>query len=73
MFVICVVEILLYVCKVGGVSIKGKGKEEGSNFGIGGVGEEFFRGLDEWERKFFCKVYDGVKFGKEWMDSIKKN
>ncbi|KAK4641458.1 DNA replication protein [Podospora bellae-mahoneyi] len=72
-FVTRAAEISLHARKVGGVSTKGKGKEEGSNLGIGGAGEEFLRGLDEWERKLFRKAHDGAKSGKEWMDSIKKN
>jgi GINS complex subunit 3 len=66
-------EIALHARKVGG-SAGGKGgaSEEGSNLGVGGAGEEFLRGLDEWERRLFRKAHDGTKAGKEWMDSVKK-
>ncbi|KAK4447796.1 putative DNA replication complex GINS protein psf-3 [Podospora aff. communis PSN243] len=62
-------EIALHARKLGGA---GKG-EEGSNLGVGGAGEEFLRGLDEWERRLFRKAHDGSKAGKEWMEKIKKH
>ncbi len=72
-FVTRAAEIALHARKVGGASgSKGGASEEGSNLGVGGAGEEFLRGLDEWERKLFRKAHDGAKAGKEWMDSIKK-
>jgi GINS complex subunit 3 len=49
------------------------GEEKASNLGVGGAGEEFLRGLDEWERKLFRKAHDGTKVGKEWMDGVKKH
>ncbi|KXX79379.1 DNA replication complex GINS protein psf3 [Madurella mycetomatis] len=74
-FVTRATEIALHARKVGGIAHKAKGKgpaEEGSNLGLGGAGEEFLRGLDEWERKLFRKAHDGAKAGKEWMEGIKK-
>lgn len=74
-FVTRATEIALHARKVGGVGHKTKGKgpaEEGSNLGLGGAGEEFLRGLDEWERKLFRKAHDGARAGKEWMEGIKK-
>ncbi|KAH6616025.1 hypothetical protein B0J18DRAFT_294512 [Chaetomium sp. MPI-SDFR-AT-0129] len=71
-FVARAAEVALHARKVGGVGHKGKG-EEGSNLGIGGAGEEFLRGLDEWERKLFRKAHDGAKAGKEWMEGVKKH
>ncbi|KAI1433998.1 hypothetical protein GGR50DRAFT_664879 [Xylaria sp. CBS 124048] len=38
-----------------------------------GAGEEFLRGLEEWERKLFKKAHDGAKGTKEWMEGIKKH
>lgn len=40
--------------------------------GIGNRGEEFLRGLEEWERGLFRRGHDGVKGAKEWMDKVKK-
>ncbi|KAK0630468.1 hypothetical protein B0T17DRAFT_490520 [Bombardia bombarda] len=67
-------EIALHARKVGGANQHGaKGQaDEASNLGVGGAGEEFLRGLDEWERKLFRKAHDGTRAGKEWMDSVKK-
>lgn len=67
-------EIALHARKVGGVGHRGKSAaDEASNLGIGGAGEEFLRGLDEWERKLFRKAHDGAKAGKEWMEGVKKH
>ncbi|KAK3312860.1 hypothetical protein B0H66DRAFT_381640 [Apodospora peruviana] len=72
-FVTRAAEIALHARKVGGTTgSKGGPAEEASNLGVGGAGEEFLRGLDEWERKLFRKAHDGSKAGKEWMDSVKK-
>ncbi|KAK3346911.1 hypothetical protein B0T25DRAFT_290593 [Lasiosphaeria hispida] len=66
-------EIALHARKAGGGgSGKGGASEEGSNLGVGGAGEEFLRGLDEWERKLFRKAHDGARSGKEWMEGVKK-
>lgn len=40
--------------------------------GVGGQGQEFLRGLDEWERSLFRKGHEGVKSAKEWTDRVKK-
>ncbi|KAH6897355.1 DNA replication complex GINS protein PSF3 [Thelonectria olida] len=40
--------------------------------GMGGRGEEFLRGLDEWERGLFRRGHDGVKGAKEWTEKVKK-
>jgi len=66
-------EVALHARKVGGTTSKGGASEEGSNLGVGHTGEEFLRGLDEWERKLFRKAHEGTKASKEWMESIKKH
>jgi len=72
-FVTRAADIALHARKAGGaVGSKGGASEEGSNLGVGSAGEEFLRGLDEWERKLFRKAHDGAKAGKEWMDIVKK-
>ncbi|KAI1382867.1 DNA replication complex GINS protein PSF3 [Hypoxylon trugodes] len=38
-----------------------------------GAGEEFLRGLDEWERKLFRKAHEGTKGSKEWMEGVKRH
>ncbi|KAG8414313.1 DNA replication protein [Metarhizium acridum] len=39
---------------------------------VGGQGEEFLRGLDEWERNLFRRGHEGVRAAKEWTDKVKK-
>lgn len=39
----------------------------------GGGGEEFLRGLEEWERGLFRRSHEGVKGAKEWMEKVKKS
>ncbi|EGO53879.1 DNA replication complex GINS protein psf-3 [Neurospora tetrasperma FGSC 2508] len=75
-FVSRAAEIALHARKVGGAGGKGKGKatkdDNASNLGVGGAGEDFLRGLDEWERKLFRCAHDGTKASKEWMENVKK-
>ncbi|KAK2609091.1 DNA replication protein [Conoideocrella luteorostrata] len=40
--------------------------------GVGGQGEEFLRGLDEWERGLFRRGHEGVRNAKEWTERVKK-
>ncbi len=63
-------EVVLHARKAGGGA---GGKEEGSNLGVGGAGEEFLRGLDEWERQLFRRAHDGARAGKEYLDNVKKH
>lgn len=44
-----------------------------SNLGIGSAGQEFLRGLDEWERQLFRHAHDGAKAGREFLDNVKRN
>lgn len=47
----------------------GSGMDDG--LGVGIHGEEFLRGLDEWERTLFRRAHDGAKERREWMDTVK--
>ncbi|KAJ9149432.1 DNA replication complex GINS protein psf3 [Pleurostoma richardsiae] len=69
-FVTRAADIALHARKAGGGA---SSKEDGSNLGVGGGGEEFLRSLDEWERRLFRKAHDGTKASKEWMESVKKH
>lgn len=40
--------------------------------GVVGGGQEFLRGLDEWERRLFRTGHDGVRGAKEWTENVKK-
>ncbi|CAI4219710.1 unnamed protein product [Parascedosporium putredinis] len=44
----------------------------GDDMPVAASGEEFLRGLDEWERGLFRKAHEGVKGTKEWMENVKK-
>jgi GINS complex subunit 3 len=72
-FVARAAEIALHARKAGWSAGRHSKAEEASNLGIGGAGEEFLRGLDEWERKLFRRGHDGTKAQEDWMDSIKKH
>lgn len=37
-----------------------------------GAGDEFLRGLDEWERALFRRGHEGVRSAREWMDRVKR-
>ncbi|KOS19793.1 DNA replication complex GINS protein PSF3 [Escovopsis weberi] len=53
-----------------------KADEGGAGGGAGagaGGGEEFLRGLDEWERALFRRAHRGVKEMREWMDGVKRS
>ena len=47
----------------------GSGMDDG--LGVGAQGEEFLRGLDEWERTLFRRAHDGAKERREWMVNVK--
>lgn len=68
-FVMRAAEIALHARKTGDSG----GKDGASNLGVGGAGDEFIRGMDEWERALFAKSHGGVKSGKEWMENVKKH
>jgi GINS complex subunit 3 len=40
--------------------------------GVSGQGEEFLRGLEEWERSLFRRGHEGVRGAKEWTEKVKK-
>lgn len=57
-----------WVVRAGDVGLHARKAEDG----VGGRGEEFLRGLEEWERGLFRRGHDGVKGAKEWMEKVKK-
>ncbi len=60
-FVVRAAEIALHARKAGSTEDLGAG-----------AGEEFLRGLDEWERKLFRKAHESTKSTKEWMENVKR-
>ncbi|KAK5989245.1 DNA replication complex GINS protein PSF3 [Cladobotryum mycophilum] len=59
-----------FVVRGGDVGLHARKAEE---VGMGGQGEEFLRGLDEWERKLFRRGHQGVKGAREWTDNVKRS
>ncbi|GAB0137649.1 DNA replication protein [Epichloe bromicola] len=57
-----------FVVRAGDVGLHARKADEG----VGGQGEEFLRGLEEWERRLFRRGHEGVKHCKEWAESVKK-
>jgi len=58
-----------FVVRAGEVGLHARKADEG----VGGNGEEFLRGLEEWERGLFRRGHEGVKNAKEWTEKVKKN
>ncbi|KAK0386971.1 hypothetical protein NLU13_5284 [Sarocladium strictum] len=58
-----------FVVRAGQVGLHARKAEEG----VGGQGEEFLRGLEEWERALFRRAHEGVKGAKEWTDKVNKS
>ena len=71
-FVLRAGEIALHARKAGG-GARDREDGGGSNLGVGGAGEEFLRGLDEWERGLFRKAHEGTRAGKEYLDTVKRH
>lgn len=57
-----------FVVRAGDVGLHARKAEDG----IGNRGEEFLRGLEEWERGLFRRAHEGVRSAKEWTDKVKK-
>lgn len=57
-----------FVVRAGDVGLHARKADEG----VGGQGEEFLRGLDEWERGLFRRGHEGVRRAKDWTDRVKK-
>ena len=58
-----------FVLRAADVGLHARKAEEG----VGGQGEEFLRGLEEWERQLFRRAHEGVKGAKGWTDNVKKS
>ena len=59
-----------FVVRAGDVALHArKAGEDAVN--VGG-GEDFLRGLEEWERKLFRLAHDGGKRSREWTENVKK-
>ncbi|KAM3453946.1 hypothetical protein MY3296_003418 [Beauveria thailandica] len=58
-----------FIVRAADVGLHARKADEGM---VAGLGEEFLRGLDEWERGLFRTGHEGVKGAREWMDKAKK-
>ncbi|KAG6015538.1 DNA replication protein [Claviceps citrina] len=58
-----------FVVRAGDVGLHARKADEG---GLGGRGEEFLRGLEEWERRLFRRGHEEVRNLKEWAERVKK-
>jgi GINS complex subunit 3 len=59
-----------FVVRAGDVGLHARKAGEDS---VGGGGEEFLRGLDEWERLLFRRAHDAGKSAREWAEHVKKH
>ncbi|KAJ2904353.1 DNA replication protein [Zalerion maritima] len=62
-----------FVTRAGDVVMHARKAGSGTDdaLGVGAQGEEFLRGLEEWERQLFRRAHDGAKGRREWMDGVK--
>lgn len=58
-----------FAARAADIGLHARKADEGS---LGGQGEEFLRGLEEWERGLFRRAHEGVKSAKEWTEKVKK-
>lgn len=58
-----------FVVRAADIGLHARKADDGN---LGGQGEEFLRGLEEWERALFRRAHDGIKSTKEWADKVKK-
>ncbi|ATY65468.1 DNA replication complex GINS PSF3 [Cordyceps militaris] len=58
-----------FVVRAADVGVHARKVDEGGGGGggIGGFGEDFLRGLDEWERGVFRTSHEGIKGVNEWL------
>jgi GINS complex subunit 3 len=59
-----------FVTRAGDVGLHARKAGEDS---VGGGGEEFLRGLDEWERGLFRRAHDGEKKTRGWTENVKRH
>ncbi|RYC54442.1 hypothetical protein CHU98_g11769 [Xylaria longipes] len=69
---ICAILRRTFVARAADIALHAGKAGATDDMGVG-AGEEFLRGLEEWERKLFKKAHDGVKGTKEWMEGVKRH
>lgn len=68
---LCAVLRKTFVTRAAEIALHARKAGATEDLGVG-LGEEFLRGLDEWERKLFRKAHESTKSTKGWMESVKK-
>ena len=68
---ICAILRRTFVARAADVALHARKAGATDDLGVGG-GEEFLRGLDEWERRLFRKAHESTKSTKEWMENVKR-
>ncbi|KAI0171721.1 DNA replication complex GINS protein PSF3 [Hypoxylon sp. FL1284] len=68
----CAVLRRTFVARAADIALHARKAGATEDMGVG-TGEEFLRGLEEWERKLFRKAHEGTKGTKEWMEGVKKH
>ncbi|OTB12024.1 hypothetical protein K445DRAFT_321512 [Daldinia sp. EC12] len=68
---ICAILRRTFVTRAADIALHARKAGATEDMGVG-AGEEFLRGLEEWERKLFRKAHEGAKGTKEWMERVKK-
>ena len=68
---ICAILRGTFVTRAADIALHARKAGATEDMGVG-AGEEFLRGLEEWERKLFKKAHDGTKGTKEWMEGVNK-
>lgn len=58
-----------FVVRAGEIGLHARKAEDG----VGGQGQEFLRGLEEWERGLFRRAHEGVRNAKDWTDKVAKS
>jgi GINS complex subunit 3 len=68
---ICAILRKTFVTRAADVALHARKAGATEDMGVG-AGEDFLRGLEEWERRLFRKAHEGTKGTKEWMENVKK-
>ncbi|RYP84699.1 hypothetical protein DL769_001133 [Monosporascus sp. CRB-8-3] len=68
---ICAILRKTFVTRATDIALHARKAGATEDMGVG-AGEEFLRGLDEWERKLFRKAHESTKSTKEWMENVKR-
>ncbi|KAI1134323.1 DNA replication complex GINS protein PSF3 [Hypoxylon sp. FL0543] len=69
---ICAILRRTFVTRAADIALHARKAGATEDMGIG-TGEDFLRGLEEWERILFRKAHEGTKGSKEWLEGIKKH